>query len=120
LEVFGDGLSSTFLVVWPRDVRREASVFGLSATWIEFMLFTCEVQSVVLMRVLRLAQGGRGADVEARRMVVEKFDALAEAETAMADALLHGEELMVAAERAYAPVRRRVHANNRRLTRAAA
>jgi hypothetical protein len=90
-----------------------------SNDWVEFVRFTCEVQSVILLRVLRLAQGGPGANVEAFRMIAEKFDALAEAEAAMADAFAHGEVLMVAAERAYAPVRRRVHANNERLAGAA-
>jgi hypothetical protein len=86
----------------------------------EFMRFACEVQSVILMRLVRLAQGGPSASVEAQRMVAEKFDALAEAETAMADALAHGEDLMAAAEHAYEPVRERVHANNCRLLATAA
>jgi hypothetical protein len=38
----------------------------------------------------------------------------------MADAFAHGEVPMVAAERAYAPVRERVHANNCRLMATAA
>jgi thioesterase domain-containing protein len=91
-----------------------------SNVWIEFMRFACEVQSVVLMRLVRLSQGGPGAGLEAQRMVAEKFDALAEAEAAMADAFAHGEVPMVAAERAYAPVRERVHANNCRLMATAA
>ena len=91
-------------------------MFGPSYAFIEFTRFLCEAQSVVLMRLARLAQGGSRANREARRMVAEKFDALVEAEAAMAAALAQGEFLMVAAERAYAPVRRRVHANSRRLT----
>jgi thioesterase domain-containing protein len=86
-----------------------------SNSWIEFVRFVCEAQSVILMRLVRLSQGGADASLEAQRMVAEKFDALAEAEAAMADALAHGEALMVAAERAYAPVRQRVHANSCRL-----
>ena len=86
----------------------------------EFVRFACEVQSVIAMRLMRLAQGGHTAELEAERMVAEKFEALVEAETAMADALVHGEELMVAAERAYEPVRERVHANNCRLMATAA
>ena len=87
----------------------------ISDVWMEFARFACEVQSVIAMRLVRIAQGGPTAGLEAQRMIAEKFDALVEAEAAMGDALVHGEELMVAAERAYEPVRERVHANNRRL-----
>jgi hypothetical protein len=95
-------------------------VLQASNAWMEFVRFACEVQSVIAMRLARLAEGGPGAGLEAERMVAEKFEALVDAETAMADALVHGEELMVAAERAYEPVRERVHANNCRLMATAA
>jgi len=86
--------------------------------WLEFVRFAYEVQRVISMRQVLLAQRGPQAAVEAHRMIVEKLDAFAAAEAAIAKALAHGEGLMVAAERAYAPVRRRVLANNRRLLRA--
>jgi hypothetical protein len=54
--------------------------------------------------------------VEANLMIAEKFDALADAEVAMLKALCDGEGFMVGAERAYAPVRRRVCANSHRLS----
>ena len=88
--------------------------------WIETLRFACEVQGVVSMRLVRLAQGGPQAAVEARLMIAEKFAALADAEAAIAKALSDGEGFMVAAERAYAPVRRRVGANSLRLARAMA
>lgn len=88
--------------------------------WIESVRFACEVQGVISMRLLRLAQGGPQAAVEARLMIAEKFDALADAETAIAKALSDGEGFMVAAERGYAPVRRCVGANSNRLARAMA
>ncbi len=90
-----------------------------SNNWAEYVRFVCEVQGVILMRLLRFSQGGPDAGLEAHRMIAEKFVALAEAEVAMADALVHGEVFM-AAERAYAPVRQRVHANSCRLSLAAA
>jgi hypothetical protein len=86
--------------------------------WIETLRFACEVQGVVSMRLARLAQGGPQAELEARRMIAEKFDAFVDVEAAIATALAHGEGLSAAADRAYAPVRRRVHANSRRLARA--
>ena len=92
----------------------------IMAHWLESVRFACEVQDVVSMRLLRLAEGGPQAAAEAQQMVEEKLDALADAEVAMLRALSDGEGLMAAAERAYAPVRRRVHANHRRLMQAMA
>lgn len=85
--------------------------------WLESVRFAYEVQRVISMRQVLLAQGGPQAAVEAHRMIAEKFDAFADAEAAIAKALAHGEGLIVAAEHAYAPVRQRVLANNRRLLR---
>jgi hypothetical protein len=85
-------------------------------SWLESVRFACEVQGVISMRLARLAQGGPQAAAEADRMIAEKIDAFADAEVALLNALAHGEGFFVAAERAYAPVRRRVRANNRRLS----
>lgn len=86
--------------------------------WIESVRFACEVQGVISMRLMFLAQGGPEADMEARLMVSEKMAAFADAEVALANALFAGEGFMVAAERAYAPLRRCVHANSSRLSHA--
>jgi hypothetical protein len=88
--------------------------------WVEILRFACEAQGVISMRLVRLAQGGPQAAAEARLMVEEKFAALVDAEAALAQALFAGEDLFVAAERAYAPVRSRVRANSSRLAQAAA
>ena len=85
-------------------------------SWFESVRFACEVQDVISMRLIRLAQGGPQAAAEANRMIAEKLDAIADAEVALLNALAHGEGLLIAAERAYLPVRRRVHANNCRLS----
>ena len=85
------------------------------AGWLESLRFACEVQDVVAMRLARLAQGGPQAAAEADRMIAEKLDALADAEVALLDALVQGEGLMIAAARAYQPLRRRVHDNSLRL-----
>ena len=85
-------------------------------TWIESVRFAREVQSVISMRLLRIAQGGPDAAVEANLMVAEKLDALADAEVAILRALSDGEGIFVVAERAYAPMRSRVHANSDRLS----
>jgi len=83
--------------------------------WIESVRFAYEVQGVISMRLMCLAQGGPEADVEARLMITEKIEAFADAEVALAKALFDGEGITVAAERAYAPLRRCVHANSDRL-----
>jgi hypothetical protein len=74
--------------------------------WIESVRFACEVQGVISMRLICFAQGGPEADAEARLMVSEKMAAFADAEVALANSLFAGENIMVAAERAYAPLRR--------------
>ena len=90
-------------------------MFESMNAWIESVRFACEVQGVISMRLMRMAQGGPDAAVEANLMIAEKIDAFADAEVALAKALFAGENFMVAAERAYAPVRRCVGANSSRL-----
>ena len=86
--------------------------------WLEPLRFACEVQAVVAMRLIALARGGAQAESEAQLMVEEKIEAFADAEMEAAKALFAGENFMVAVERAYEPVRSRVHANNDRLAHA--
>ena len=96
---------------------RETIVLTLWTSWIEATRFVTEAQTVVWMRLLLLASDRRRSRREAMRMVAEKIVTFADAELAAAKALADGEGLLVAAQRAYSPVRRRVHANNRRLLR---
>jgi hypothetical protein len=91
-------------------------LFDLLDTWLESMRFACETQSVISMRMMYLAQGGPHAAAEANRMIAEKIDAFAEAETVLVNALARGEGVRVAAERFYTSIRRRVRANSRRLS----
>ena len=96
-------------------------VFNSVEAWMEESLrFACDVQGVIAMRLLRLAQGGPDAAAEAELMVAEKLEAITDAEVAMLRALCDGEGILVAAERAYAPVRERVCANSSRLAQLAA
>ena len=52
------------------------------SNWMKFSLSTArlgyEVQTVMALRVLKLARGGKAAETEARRMVAEKGVAFAE------------------------------------------
>ena len=84
--------------------------------WLESVRFAYEVQGVVSMRLMRMAQGGPQALVEAHRMIAEKLEAFADSEAALTNALADGQDIMVAAERAYAPLRRCVHDNSLRLS----
>ena len=86
--------------------------------WLEPFRFACEVQAVIAMRLMALSRGGPQAETEAQLMVEEKIEAFAAAEVALVNALVAGENLIVAGERAYAPLRSRVHANSDRLAQA--
>jgi hypothetical protein len=76
----------------------------LDATMLGF-----EAQSVVGLRLLRLAGGGAVAQAEAQRMVAEKGAAFLEAATTLATG--------GSAEKVIRRYRSHVRANNRRLTR---
>ena len=87
--------------------------------WVEAVRFTCEVQSVISLRLLLLASGGSGSADEVVRMIFEKVDAFARADIAATQAIADGCGIAVAVERAFWPLQRCVHANSLRLSRAA-
>jgi hypothetical protein len=76
-----------------------------------------EAQSVIALRMARLAAGGALAQSEAQRMVMEKFAAVAEVQTAVAAGFLNGHEDHVVAGKALGAFKKRVRANQRRLSR---
>jgi hypothetical protein len=84
--------------------------------WLDAMKFGFEVQSVVALRLIKVAGGGAESNAECTRMVTEKFRALAEAQAAGAAALAQGKSVNVATKRAMTPIKRLVRANHRRLT----
>jgi hypothetical protein len=85
------------------------------AGWIEAVRFTCEVQGVISARLMLFASGAPNAAVEAERMIFEKVAAFSDAQIAAERALADGLGVYAAAERAYLPLRRCVHANSERL-----
>lgn len=85
----------------------------------EAMRFTCEAQVVISARLLLFASGDPSAAAEAGRMISEKVVAFADAQAAAEQALADGLGIYEAAERAYLPLRHRVHENSRRLLSAA-
>lgn len=83
---------------------------------IEAMRFTCEAQAVMSARLMLFATGAPNAVDEATQMVTEKILAFTTAGIAAERALSDGLGFIVAAERAYSPLRDCVHANSDRLT----
>jgi hypothetical protein len=96
--------------------RKDIVMPGFFDGWFEAVRFACEAQGVISMRLSRIAEGGPRAAAETHQMIAEKLGAMAESQMAAFHALARGEGPWVAAERAYAPVRRDVHANSRRLS----
>ena len=76
-----------------------------------------EAQSVIALRMLRLATGGaRRMEAEASRMVTDKV-AAAEAQAVAAVSALSGRSPHVVVSKAPRVVKKRVRANKRRLSR---
>jgi hypothetical protein len=75
-----------------------------------------EVQAVMLLRGLRMAQGGAKAEAEAQRMITEKVAALSEAQVAATVATLKGSKRHRVAKKALSVYARRVRRNRRRLS----
>lgn len=90
-------------------------MFNIMNAWFEAARFVADSQSVVTLRLMRIAEGGPHATTEATRMVSEKVAAFAEAQGAVFSALATGGSFHSAATKAYAPYRRAVRANRRRL-----
>ncbi len=83
--------------------------------WLDAMRFGFEVQSVVALRLLKIAAGGAEGHAEFTKMLTEKVEAMADAQTAGATALVQGKSMNVVSSRAMTPIKRRVRANRRRL-----
>jgi hypothetical protein len=77
--------------------------------WYDAAMLSIEAQSVIGLRMMKLAAGGRHAQAEANRMVMEKISA---SMAATATLLTGGSAHAVVAQ-----VRRKVRSNSRRLSR---
>ena len=75
-----------------------------------------EAQSVIALRMMRLASGDVRGQAELNRMVVEKITAAAEAQVAAAAAMMNGHKDHVIAGKALTVYKKRVRANRRRLS----
>ncbi|TPN86570.1 hypothetical protein FJ987_14125 [Mesorhizobium sp. CU2] len=77
--------------------------------WIDLSLSILEAQQVILLRTIRLAQGGKRAELEAKRMMSEKIEAMGRAGAMM----LMG----ASAERIARLYGNKISANRKRLSR---
>jgi hypothetical protein len=94
---------------------RKRALFIIMNAWIEAARFASDSQRVVALRLMRLATGGPLAASEATQMISEKVAAFSEAQGAILAAMATGGSFHSAATKAYAPYRRAVRANRRRL-----
>jgi hypothetical protein len=100
-----------------KNRTRIESMFTEWSDWIAVTGLALEAQGVIAMRLMKIAEGGPEADAECQRMVSEKFAAASAAQAAATAALASGQSFETAARLALAPIRRRVRANLRRLSR---
>jgi len=75
-----------------------------------------EAQTVVALRIMRLAAGGIHAQDEAQRMITEKIAAVAEAQTAAIAAMINGDKDHMVAAKTLRTFKKRIRANKRRLS----
>lgn len=89
--------------------------------WFSLMLKTIqlglEAQSVIALRMMRLAAGGANATTEARRMIADKIAAGVEAQAVAASGLAFGRKNTVVVGKVLRVFKKRVRANKRRLSR---
>jgi hypothetical protein len=76
-----------------------------------------DAQSVIALRMMRLASGGAKTKAEMSRMMIEKASAVAEAQVSATAAVMAGRKDHVVAGKALNVFRKRVKANKRRLSR---
>jgi hypothetical protein len=97
----------------------EIAMADFWANWIEAVRFGCEAQGVISARLMLFASGAPNAAAEAERMVAEKITAFSQAQVAAEQALADGLGFYAAAQSAYVPLQRAVHANSTRFSGAA-
>ena len=92
--------------------RRKASWFDLPMSAMQLGL---EAQSVIALRMMKVAAGGAAAEAECRRVISEKTEAALDTQMQVGLSAMSG-RLDLAPARAIALYRRRVRANQRRLS----
>ena len=80
-------------------------------------MLALEAQSVIALRLMRIASGGALARSEATRMVTEKVQALGEAQAIVAVGAVTGRNRRHIAKKVVGVYKKRVRGNRRRLAR---
>ena len=105
-------------LIWRRPFCKRCPLFN---PWLEVAFkatqLCVDAQSVMALRMMRLAEGAARAQGEAQRMVVEKIAAIAEAQAAAISAVLDGHQDHVIVSKTLGAFDKRVRANKRRLSR---
>jgi len=83
----------------------------------KFFQLGFEAQNVIALRMLRLAAGGARGENEANRMLTEKIAGGVEAQATAVSGILTGQKSTVVAGKVLRGLRKRVRANQRRLSR---
>jgi len=91
-------------------------LFNLWNEWFRAAEFAYQTQSVVAMRLMKIAAGGAPGAAESTKMVQEKAQTSVAALTAGALALAKGRSVKAATKAAMVPVKKRVRANRKRLS----
>jgi hypothetical protein len=92
--------------------RRNSSWLSLSMSAMQLGM---EAQNVIALRMMKMAAGGPAAEAEVHRMISEKTQAALDTQLQIGKSALSG-RLDLAPARAIALYRRRVRANQRRLS----
>jgi hypothetical protein len=93
-----------------------AEAAGRLVTWMDAVKFNFEVQSVIAMRLMKIAAGGASGAAVSTKMVQEKAEASVASLTAGALALAKGGSVKAATKAAMVPMKKRVRANRKRLS----
>jgi hypothetical protein len=92
--------------------RRSSSWLSLSMSAMQLGI---EAQTVIALRMMKIAAGGAAAEAEVQRMISEKSQAALDTQLQIGKSAMSG-RLDLAPARAVALYRRRVRANRRRLS----
>ena len=92
-------------------------MFNPLSAYLQLAQTAWDTNTVIAMRLMRLASGGALAQREAQRMIVEKGFTFAEAQLVAATRLMAGKGIAGATKSATDVYRRKVRKNRRRLVR---
>jgi hypothetical protein len=123
---FKAGLIDDIIYITTSEGTRRSRGMLIWNPWLDAVKFGFEVQNVMALRLLNIAAGGAGSSVDRTTMVTENVPVVADAQADEAVALAQGESIAraddalgesikTATKPGMVPIKRRAHANHRRL-----